>query len=161
MVGGGGGRRYYDEQLSPNSWMLGNGAHKLNGNTTTTIQKLLRRKRPEETVFESIVKEKGKKFVADLYAKALNESVQRDPTFPSYNAFKNSHFWEHLVRLRVGKELLSCRTHYNQYLIKVLRVTKECRVRKRDAATSARLRRHPTTSVRCARNSSAGLELHK
>jgi len=60
----------------------------------------------------------------------------------------------------VGKELLNCRSHYNQYLIKVLKSTKGCRIRQRDS-TIFRLRRHPTTSVRCTRNTSAGLELHK
>jgi len=71
--------------------MLGNGAHKMNGNTTTTITtttttiaKKTRGKRPDETVFESIVKEKGRNYIANLYSRALQESIKRDPTFSSY-----------------------------------------------------------------------------
>jgi len=65
--------------------MLGNGAHKMNGNTTTTtIVKKTRGGRPDETVFESIVKEKGRNYIANLYSRALQESIKRDPTFSSY-----------------------------------------------------------------------------
>jgi len=64
--------------------MLGNGAHKMNGNTTTTTTIVKRGKRQEETVFESILREKGRDFIAQKYSEALHQSVKRDPTFNSY-----------------------------------------------------------------------------
>jgi len=65
--------------------MLGNGAHKMNGNTMMTGRTIIKRgKRQEETVFESIVREKGRNFIAQKYSEALHQSVKRDPTFNSY-----------------------------------------------------------------------------